>query len=333
MKKILFLITALLIVIFISSQSFAATEITIATHHSSSHPIGKSLVKLKEIIEETSNGEMEVELYLDAALGDERELLEQVMQGQIDIFLGGTSSLGRIEPKWSIFDAPYVFKDDKELEMIIRGPIGDQLDKELVSKYNIHLLDRFWAYGTRHLTTKGIPVFAPEDLEGVKIRTPGQQIYYETLEAMGASPTAIAFSELYMALSSGVIDGQENPPSTIYAYKFYEVQDYLMLTGHIIRTMFPIVNYNFFSSLNSEEQRILEEAAYQAGQFNNELIRSQDKDLISKFEDLGMKIIGPEEGLNIEAFKEKCKIVHEQRKDIYGSLYEQINSYLESEKK
>jgi TRAP-type C4-dicarboxylate transport system substrate-binding protein len=165
-------------------------------------------------------------------------------------------------------------------------------------------------YGTRHLTCN-YPIKTPEDLKGKKIRVIPNKLWIAMMEGMGGVPTPVAFSELAQALATGVADGQENPLATIYSKQFYEVQKYLMLTGHMQAYVPLCINEKVWQKLSSEQQEIMKTAAKEAKETMMEKILAKEGELLKELEAKGMTVIGPEQGLDQAAFKEsvlaKCK--------------------------
>jgi tripartite ATP-independent transporter DctP family solute receptor len=278
-------------------------------------------VRLAELVAERSNGELEVELFADGQLGTEQESLEGVQFGTIDMFMGSTGSVGRFLPKLEAFAHPYVWRDLDHMLGVVRGEIGDELTEELVTSTGIRILDMGWLFGRRHLTTRETPVQGPADMADLKIRVQPTEIYLATIEAMGGNPTPMDFKEVYTSLQTGVIDGQENPINVIATRALYEVQDYLMLTGHITQNQTVVVNDQVFSALSPELQEVLLSATREAGDFQNELLEQEEAEQLELIKSKGMQIVDPD----VEAFRAATADVHQQFEDAWGEgFFERI---------
>jgi tripartite ATP-independent transporter DctP family solute receptor len=177
--------------------------------------------------------------------------------------------------------------------------ISDKLDKNR----GVKILAADMYYGARHLTTRNKAIRTPADLKGMLIRAPDQPVYLEAVRAMGATPTPVAFSDLYMALKQGVVDGQENHIPTIYTYKYYEAQKYLMLTGHMLRVNLVGVSSSWYNSLPNDLKDLINKSLKEAVKYNNELTLKQENDMLEELKKLGMIVVQPD----VEAFREAAK--------------------------
>ncbi len=269
------------------------------------------LKKFAELVNERTKGQVQVQVFPASQLGTEQELLEGVQLGTIHMFEGSTGSVGRFLPDLESFAAPYIWRDPDHMLKVVRGPIGQELADRLVKSKGMRILDLGWLFGNRYLTTKSKPIYKPEDLKGMKIRVQPTGIYLETIKAMGANPTTMDFKEVYLGLQSGVIDGQENPPSVIYTNKLFEVQKYLMLTAHITQNQAIVINDKFFQSLSPEFRKIITEAAYEAGNYQNDLVLKSEKEYLDKLKEKGMVIVQPD----VNAFREATKDVYKKFAD------------------
>jgi len=199
----------------------------------------------------------------------------------------------------------------------MKGAQSDVM-KEMAAKLEknrgVKILTAEIYYGARHLTTKNKPIKSPADLKGMLVRAPDQPIYLEAVRAMGATPTPVAFSDLYMALKQGVVDGQENPIPTIYTYKYYEAQKYLMLTGHMLRINVVGADAAWYNKLSPELKGIISKAMDEAVKLNNELTLKQEKDMLDELKKLGMEVVQPD----VEAFREAAKGIPAKFEDKWG---------------
>ncbi|HWT79456.1 MAG TPA: TRAP transporter substrate-binding protein, partial [Candidatus Methylomirabilis sp.] len=228
-------------------------------------PIQVGLKRYADLVAERTQNQLQIQVFPASQLGTEQELLEGVQLGTVHMFEGATGAVGRFLPEMEAFAAPYVWRDVDHMLKVVRGPIGQALADRLVKAKGIRILDMGWIWGNRHLTTRAKAVSRPEDLRGMKIRVQPVGIYLDTIRAMGGNPVPLDAKEVYLGLQTGVIDGQENPPSNIYNAKLYEVQKYVMLTGHILQNNAVAVGEKFYQGLAPALQKALQEAAIEAG--------------------------------------------------------------------
>lgn len=269
-------------------------------HHSLEHPWGKGAQMICDLVAERSQGRFIIEHYPAGILGGEFDTFDQLMVGAIELMIVGPAALGRYYEPINILQAHYVFRDLDHMFTVMRGPIGDELYQGALEATGVGSLD-VWYYGTRHITTSNFPVYKPEDLIGRKIRSMDIPFHVHNIEAMGATATPVAYQELYMALQTGVVEGQENPLPSIDVMKFYEVQEYLILTGHCIHPGLLHVNDKAFQALPSDLQEILTEVVYEVTDKVTEMILAEEAKLQEKFENYGMKTIVPD----VDAFRER----------------------------
>jgi tripartite ATP-independent transporter DctP family solute receptor len=294
-----------------------------ATLQGEGQPSYAGAQKLAELVNERSNGALTVEVFGDGQLGTEQESVQGVQFGTIDMFMGSTGSVGRFLPKLEAFAHPYVWRDVDHMLGVVRGEIGDELTEELVASTGIRILDMGWVFGRRHLTTSETEVLTPADMAGLKVRVQPTEIYLATIEGMGGNPTPMDFKEVYTSLQTGVIDGQENPINVIATRALYEVQDYLMLTGHITQNQTVIVNDQVFQSLSPELQEVLVSATRDAGDYQNEQLEQKEAEQLELIKANGMKIVEPD----VEAFRDATANVHEKFDAAWGEgFFERIKN-------
>jgi TRAP-type transport system periplasmic protein len=293
----------------------------IATLQGGVQPSYKGLVRLSELVAQRSNGTLKVQVFGDGQLGTEQESIEGVQLGTIDMFMGSSGSVGRFLPKLEAFAHPFVWRDTTHLMAVVRGPIGDELSEELRKKTGIRIVDMGWIFGQRHLTTKSTEVRKPGDMARLKIRVQPTGIYLETIRAMGGNPTPMDFKEVYTSLQTGVLDGQENPINVIATRAFWEVQGYLMLTGHITQNQAVIIGDRVFQSLKPEHQKILVEATRDAGDYQNGILASDEKGQLDLIRSKGMKIVEPD----VDVFRAATAQVYKKfEKDWGAGFFERI---------
>src|SRR5699024_5727169 len=207
----------------------------------------KAAETLANYVKEESDGQLTISLYPDAQLGDDRAMLEQVSEGTLDITLAETGRFGIWVPRAELLGLPYIVDDFEHLKRVIQETeYGQHLHKELEEEHNWKVMGV--AYNGTRQTTTNTKIESLSDMEGLKLRVPEADTLLDYAEFTGASPTPMAFSEVYMALQTNAVDGQENPLSTIDAQKFYEVQDYLALTTHVVNDNSYVVSSETYES-------------------------------------------------------------------------------------
>lgn len=246
---------------------------------------------------------LHVTVYSGAQLGSEAELLEQLATGQLEMAIAGPSFLATWHAPIGAFDAAYAFEDVEHLMEVAGGSIGQELWNELRQGHGMRVLDT-WFYGERHITSRR-PVRRPEDLRGFRLRVPDARVWLATGEALGASPTPIAFTEVYMALQQGIADGQENPIPTIQAMGFHEVQTHLNLTRHIQSSTQTLVAEPVWERLSAGQQGALVAAARTARQHVRECIERGDQRILEQWrKDGAMQIVGD---VDVGAFRDRAR--------------------------
>ena len=326
-KFMLLSVLTFALVLAIAPSSFAKTVLKLGNVQPPTMVVQKGLKYFADSVYKRTNGEVEIQVFPASQLGTEQEILEGVQLGTIHMFEGSTGAAGRFLPELEAFAGPFVWKDLIHMLNVARGDIGEQLNQRLIKSQGMRILDLGWLFGHRNLTTKNRAVYKPADVKGLKIRVQPTTIYLEMIRAMGGSPTPIDWKEVYMSLQTGVVDGQENPIGVIYSAKLNEVQNYLMLTQHITQNQIVIINENVFKGLTPEQQKIIQTAAVEAGDYQNFLIEQGAKEDLEKLKAAGMNVIGPEEGLDRDAFREATSGVFDLFKDKWEpGFYEKIQS-------
>lgn len=291
------------------------TTITIAHVGTEDTGLHLKFVKFKEIIEEQSDGRFAVEIYPNSQMGDEREITESTQNGNIKISTPGPGQLSSIAPPLQVFNMPFLFNDSEEAHSVLDGPVGTELLEELEGSGLIGL--GYAENGWRHLTTKEGPVISPDEVQGLKIRVMDEPLHLSIWKEIGLNPTPLAFSEVYTALSQGVVDAQENPLELIESMKFHEVNPYISLTGHVYDPEVFLVNEEFFNSLSEEDQQLIKDAAAESIKYQREINAEKEAELMEQLESEGATIteLTAEEK---EAWIEAVKPVYKEYADEIG---------------
>ncbi len=286
-------------------------------------PIGQGALKLKDVVEKESNGSITVQIYPNNELGGENQLFDQLKQGSIQVAITAAGTAGNLVPDISVLDAPYVWKDWASEKAVMNGPIFQHFVDEFESQQGLRLLSGTWYYGLRNLTANK-PVRTPDDAKGMKIRTPPAPVNLLAGKVLGGDPTPMDFPQVYLALKSGTIDAEENPLTTIYSAKLYEVQKYIILTHHQQQSQVVWTSVKFWNSLSPNQQKALRDGVNQGGELAAELAQKADTDLLTKLQAMkGLTVITDPD---YAAFQARAKELVPQMKDKWGDLYNQIVS-------
>ena len=245
--------------------------------------------QLKEKLETESDGRIQVELYPNGSLfPSDREAIEAVQLGNVEMTIPAVAALSSFNKKFMVFDLPFLFDTYEEVYNALDGELGQELLTEL-EENNIKGLV-FGANGFRHMTNNEGPIESPDDLKGLKFRTMESPVQTDSFKAWGANASPFAFGELYTAIQQGTYDGMENPISLIYTHKFYEVQDYLTLSGHFYAPTALLINNDFYNSLPEDLQELVMEAALEYRTEQRKLAEQQDKEWIEELKEFGMQV-------------------------------------------
>ncbi len=245
--------------------------------------------KFKEIVEAESNGSIEVTIFPDNQLGDDRAAVEATQSGDIDIAVSSTSPLAAMYSDFYVFDAPYLFLSSEEAYAALDGEVGQKV-LDGMEKIGLKGLT-FWENGFRNFTNDDKPVRKPEDLKGLKIRTMENQIHLDAWKAFGANPTPMAFQEVFTALQQGTIDGQENPLGIIDANKFEEVQKNVTLTQHVYTPYIVTMNLEKYNSLTDNQKNAIEKAIEESTKVQREASNDYEQQILEGFESKGVNVI------------------------------------------
>ncbi|MGB3485409.1 MAG: DctP family TRAP transporter solute-binding subunit [Mycobacterium sp.] len=268
------------------------------------------------------DGMFDVQVFTSNQLGTNVEMVDSITAGNLEMTTVGASEIAQFWPRVSVLEAPYLYNDFSHAQKVLASDEGQQLISDLQEQTNLRTLG-MWYYGTRHFTTTDQAVRSPADLNGLKIRVPDNAVYLAAVNAMGATSTPVAFGELYVALSSGVVDGQENPISTIASQAFNEVQNYINLTGHVVSTGLTVVNNGWYEGLSDEQKDALEAVQETSTQSVLNCIQEEESAYLDEWEASGqMQVI---RDVNRDAFAANVQEVlpaEFDRTSDWGGLYQ-----------
>ena len=298
MKKILALVMALTMIFALTAVSASADDaivLKIGVSTADTDPRNIAANDFAKEIEEKTNGAVKAEVYPSGQLGGDGQLVESlaVNDGTVDIVITDASNFGTIVPDMNISGLPFLFADFDAAFAFMEGDIEAAAEAELLELTDVHVLTHY-SNGFRCVTNSKGPVETPDDMKGMLIRTPENQVIMATMSALGANPQPLAFSELYQALQQKTYDAQENPIPIIYTNKLFEVQEFLSVTNHIYSGMCFAIAESTWNKLTAEQQEIVAAAAQASGDYDREMNRQQTEDLVANLEAEGMKINYPE---------------------------------------
>ena len=269
---------------------------------------------------EKTDGRVEIQIFPADQLGGQRQEVEGLILGTHDMVLTSTMVISNFSDAAGVFDLPFIFSDRDHAYRVLDGEIGDEVAAEL-EKVGLKVL-AYWENGFRHITNSVRPIEKPEDLVGLKIRVPESQVYIDTFTTLGAAATPIAFDELFSSLQLGVVDGQENPAGHVIHNAFYEVQDYISLTGHFYTAEPLLISAKLFASLPADIQQAMVEAAEEARDYERQLSIDNEAEYLEQIAEHGMTITE----VDVAAFQEAVQPVYEKYSDKYGPMIERIRA-------
>jgi tripartite ATP-independent transporter DctP family solute receptor len=249
---------------------------------------GRAAKVFAEQVEKASGGKMRVRAIGAAALGPDTQMQQALIGGAQEMMVGSTATLVGITKEMALWDTPFLISNAKEADTLLDGPIGEKIKAKLQDKGLVGLV--YWENGFRNLTNSKRPITKMEDLDGVKLRVMQNNVYLNSFQTLGANAVPMAFSELFSALETKTVDGQENPFNTILSSKFYEVQKYVTVTNHVYSPWIVLVSKKWWDQLSKTEQRILTDAAKTSRDFERKDTREEAAKAVGDLKAKGMLI-------------------------------------------
>ena len=318
-----------------ASESGTSVEpevvLDVAFENNSSEPIGQGWEKAQEIIKEKSGGKMTIEVYPDSQLGDKSSLIDSMLLGEPVCTLADGAFYADYGIKdMGILFGPFLFDNWDECWTLIESDWYEEQCKKLEEK-GLKIIASNWMYGERHILTN-TPVNTVDNLKGLKIRVPSNEIQSLGFDVLGATSTGMSLGDVYQALQTKTIDGAENPIATLYGRKLHEVAPYLILDGHVKNFTTWVVSADWFNSLTEEQQNWLVETAQEAGEYNNDVLQEAEKDYLQKMVDEGVTVVDPSEEV-LDGFREKAAAFYEMGNRFGWSdgLYETVRKAMGAE--
>ena len=319
MRSKLIQLTAMLSLLAFGGASLAQDiqERTIRFGHlnNADHPTSTGVKKFAELVAARSGGKIKVQEYPSSQLGNELQQQSALQGGVQEMLVASTTSLAGIVKEFGLFDFPFLFSNAQQADAMVDGPLGKMLSGKLADKGVVVL--GFFDLGFRNVTNGKRPITKAEDLEGLKLRVIPNPVFLETFKTFKANPIPMPFAELYGALESKAVDGQENPYSVILSSKFYEVNKYVSATNHVYATNPVQISKRFWDKLSPVEQKLLQDAAIEAQNYQRAVSREAAGKAVAELKAKGMLYndIAPAELARMRA---EVKPVH----DKFAASYE-----------
>ena len=279
----------------------------------------------KDTLEKSAPGEFDVQIHLNATLFKQGTEPAAMARGNLEMSAISAQDISKIVPEFSIFTAGYIIRDPAHQQKVFDGPVGAEVFKPVIQKLEVTPLATAYL-GTRQVMLREDKnVMTPADLKGVKLRMPASKEWLFLGEALGATPTPLAFGEVYLALKTGTIDGQDNPLPSARAAKFFEVSKTIVMTSHLVDAIFLSYGTKAFNALKPEQQQKIKIAAEAAARYNNANRIKDEAELIDFFKAQGLKVITPDVALFRKTVQEKY-LKSEMAKAWPKGLLERINA-------
>lgn len=278
-------------------------------------PYHQAAEKFAELVNKNTGGAVQIQIFPNSLLGGQRELLEGLQLGSVDITLTTAAVLSSFLPRTQVLELPFMFRDAQHVYKVVDGPLAKEIYAGDEQK-KMKVIDT-WENGFRNITNNVRPIEKPEDLKGVKIRVMENKMYIEMFKALGANPTPMARGELFTGLQTKVIDGQENPLGQIYTSRFYEVQKYATLSGHTYSPEVVVFSLATWKKIPAKFQEEILKASAEARKFNRDLSAKMDKEYVGKLKEKGMTVTALS-AQQIVPFQEKMMPVWDMFADKIG---------------
>lgn len=288
---------------------------------------GRAAKLLAEEIAKASDGKLKVRTFGSASLGSDDQMQNALMGGAQEMMVGSTATLVGVAEEMAVWDTPFLFETEKQADYVLDGPVGQKVMDALEEKGLVGLA--YWENGFRNLTNNVRPVEKMEDFDGIKLRVMPNPVFIDTFKQMGANAVPLPFSELFTALETKAVDGQENPYNTILSSKFYEVQKYLSVTNHVYSPWIVTASKRWWDGLSKTEQDIIMKAAKTARDSEREDTRTEAREALAKIKEHGMEVnkVSPEE---IQRMREQAKPAIQTVIDTVGEpLFNEVQAAIE----
>jgi TRAP-type transport system periplasmic protein len=287
---------------------------------------GRATRLFAEQVEKNSGGKMKVRAIGAAALGSDVQMQQALIGGAQEMMVGSTATLVGITKEMALWDTPFLIGNAGEADKLLDGPIGQKIKDKLQEKGLVGLV--YWENGFRNLTNSKRPVTRMEDLEGVKLRVMQNNVFLDSFKTLGANAVPMAFSELFSALETKTVDGQENPYNTILSSKFYEVQKYLTVTNHVYSPWIVLVSKKWWDQLSKDEQKVLMDAAKASRDFERKDTREEASKAVADLKAKGMQVNELSPAENARMRNKLTKVYAQIGADVGMDLWNQTQTEL-----
>jgi TRAP-type transport system periplasmic protein len=271
-----------------ANAQFSERNIKMSNGVNEDHPVGAGVKKMQEILLAKSGGKMKMTAFWGGAAGGDLQATQALRAGTQEMVVSSSSPLVGIIKELGVFDLPFLFANEKEADAVLDGPAGQYFNKKLEEAGLVNLA--YWENGFRNLTNSKRAVAKVEDFDGVKVRVMQNNIFLDTFKTLGTNAVPMAFGEVFTALETKTIDGQENPFVTIDTSKFYEVQKFLSVTRHAYTPFLVLYSKKMFDTLSPQEQALLREAAIEGQKVQRSTIRANDTKALANLKAKGMQV-------------------------------------------
>jgi TRAP-type transport system periplasmic protein len=285
------------------SISFAQSAIKLTLGHGAApgNPRHEASVKFADTVKAKTNGRIEIQVAHSSQLGDDAAMVTALRSGTLDMSANSQGAVSAVVPEYGALGLPFLFGDITKAWQLLDGPIGKELAEKSAAKGMVVL--GYWDNGIRHISNSKRPIKTPADVKGLKLRTPPDAVTVDIVQALGGDAQQIKFSELYVALQQGVVDGQENPLTNIASAKLYEVQKYISLTGHKYESTPFLMGKRAWDKLSAADQQVFMAAATEATQLQRKLSKEADDKLVAEIRAKGVQIDSVDRAPFVQATK------------------------------
>ncbi len=292
---------------------------------------GRAVQVFADEVAKLSGGKMKIRAIGAAALGSDIQMQQALIGGAQEMMVGSTATLVGITPEMALWDTPFLFNSGEEADRVLDGETGQAVMRKLEDKGLVGLV--YWENGFRNLTNSQKPVNGPEDFSGLKLRVMQNNVFLETFQRLGANAIPLPFSELFTALETKTVDGQENPYNTILSSKFYEVQKYLSITNHVYSPWIVTASKKWWDGLSADERDVLLKAAAVSRDFERKDTRQEADKALAQLKADGMQIntVSPEA---VQKMRETIAPVNEKiKQDVGPGLWNAVQDQLKDIRK
>ena len=312
-----------------SGQEKSKESVTLTVAHvlTETHAYHQAWLKVAELVEERTNGGLKLEVFANSTLGNERDVIEGMQLGIVDLSCMSTGALASFSPAFMALDLPFIFDSRENADKVLDSEIGDELLASLDESMLVGVT--FWENGFRNISNSKRDVVTPEDVKGLKIRTLENELQVAAFTTLGANAIPMAWGEVYTALQQGTIDGQENPLAIIYQNKIHEVTKHVSLTGHFYAAAPVVMSKKSLEKLSPEYQKILLEAIREVTSYERQLSLDSDSEYLEKLQAEGVKVITE---IDKAVWKEAVQPLYDQYRERIGAdLLDRIESKMKSD--